>query len=139
MQQVSMTVHVGQRERQRESSARCELALCLTWCERDPLTVELSLTATPPHPAMPTGNWAILRDFLHYGLTQPTGDGAVRVRPGSDPALVVIELPGWDGASLMLAAPAASVRAFIGCTHAVVPSGDVSEQSLDALIDRLLA
>lgn len=139
MQQVSMTVHVGQRERRQEQGARCELALCLTWSERDPLTVELSLTASPPHPALPTGNWAILRDFLHYGLDQPTGDGSVKVRPGSDPQLVVIELPAWDGSSLLLAAPAESVRAFIECTHALVPSGDVSEESLDALIDRLLA
>jgi hypothetical protein len=138
MQTVSMKVRVGRGERMPEPGSRCQLELSLDWCEQEPLTVELTLTASPPHPALPSGGWAILRDFLNYGLDEPTGDGAVRVRPGSDPLHVVVELPGQDTAPLLLVASARKVRAFIECTEAVVPSGDVSEASLDALIVRLL-
>jgi Streptomyces sporulation and cell division protein, SsgA len=139
MQSVNMTVRVGQGGRLPEPDCRCQLALRLCWSEQDPLTVDLALTASPPHPALPSGDWAILRDFLHYGLDEPTGDGAVRVRPGPDPQVVVVELPGRHATALQLVASAQTLRAFIACTQAIVPSGDVSEAGLDALIDRLLA
>jgi hypothetical protein len=138
MQTVSMTVRVGRGERMPKPGSRCQLALRLDWSEQEPLTVELTLTASPPHPALPSGGWAILRDFLHYGLDEPTGDGPVRVLPGHDPRVVVVELLGQDGAPLLLVASERMLRAFIECTEAVVPSGDVSEASLHALIDRLL-
>jgi Streptomyces sporulation and cell division protein, SsgA len=138
MQTVNMTVRVGRGERLPGPDSRCQLALRLCWSEQDPLTVDLALTASPPHPALPSGDWAILRDFLRYGLDEPTGDGAVRVRPGPDPQLVVVELPGHDTTRLLLVASARALRAFIECTQAIVPSGDVSEASLDALINRLL-
>jgi hypothetical protein len=138
MQTVSMTVHVGKGDRLPEPGSQCQLALRLDWSERDPLTVQLTLTASPPHPALPSGGWAILRDFLHYGLDEPTGDGAVRVRPGPDPQVVVVELPGHDATALLLVASAQTLRAFIACPQAIVPSGDVSEAGLDALIERLL-
>jgi sporulation and cell division protein SsgA len=137
MQIVSMTVHVGRGERPAAATRR-RLALRLDWSEADPLTVELNLTASPPHPALPSGGWAMLRDFLHYGLDAPTGDGAVRVRPGDDPEVVVVELPHHDGTPLALTAGAPAVRAFIACTETIVPAGEVSEASLDALIGRLL-
>jgi hypothetical protein len=138
MQTVSMTVRVGRGERLPEPGSHWQLALRLGWSERDPLTVELTLTADPPHPALPCGSWAVLRDFLLYGLDEPTGDGAVRIRPGPDARVVVLELPGPDATPVRLVAPARTLRAFIECTESVVPSGDVSEASLDALIDRLL-
>jgi hypothetical protein len=138
MQTVSMTVRVGRGENLPEPGLRCQLSLRLDWSERDPLTVELTLTASPPHPALPSGGWAILRDFLRYGLDEPTGDGAVRVRPATGAGAVVVELPGHDAMPLLLVAPARTLGAFIKCTEAIVPSGDVSEASLDALIDRLL-
>jgi hypothetical protein len=138
MQTVGMTIHVGHGERRLGPGTRCQLALHLGWSERDPLSVELTLTASPPHPALPSGDWAILRDFLRYGLDEPTGDGVVKVRPGADPQVVVIELPGRATSPLLLLVPAQSLRAFIECTQSVVPSGDVSEASLDALIERLL-
>lgn len=138
MQTVNMTVRVGRGGRLPGLDSRCQLALRLCWSERDPLTIDLALRASPPHPALPSGDWAILRDFLHYGLDAPTGDGAVRVRPGPDQQVVVVELPGRDATALVLVASAHTLRAFIACTLAIVPSGDVSEAGLDALIDRLL-
>jgi hypothetical protein len=136
MQTVSMTMRVGRVERLPEPDSPCQLTLGLSWSEGDPVTVELTLTANPPDPALPCGGWAILRDFLLYGLDERTGDGAVRVRPGPDPQIVVVELLGQDAAPLLLMAPARPLRAFIECTEAFVPSGDVSEKSLDALIVR---
>jgi len=37
--------------------------------------------------------WAVLRDFLRYGVEEPTGDGAVRIRPDDD-GRVMLELDG---------------------------------------------
>jgi hypothetical protein len=104
MQTVTMTVRVGRGERLPEPGSHCQLTLRLGWSERDPLTVELTLTASPPDPALPCR--AILRDFLHYGLDEPTGDGDVRVRPGPVPQVVVVELPGQDATPLLLVASA---------------------------------
>src|SRR5688500_14936617 len=55
--------------------------LRLVWSLDDPLALRLELTAEPDHPALPRGEWVVLRDFLRYGLDQPTGDGEVRIRP----------------------------------------------------------
>jgi Streptomyces sporulation and cell division protein, SsgA len=136
MQTVTMTVHVGRGERLEEPGSHSQLTLCVGWTERDPLTVELTLTASPPHPSQPSGDWVILRDFLLYGLSEPTGDGAVRVRPGPDPQVIVLELIGQDTPPLLLVAPALTLQTFIDCTQTLVPSGDVSEASLDAMIIR---
>src|SRR5438270_11380297 len=65
--------------------------LGLAWRREDPLAVVLTLSAQPDHPALPRGEWAVLRDFLRYGVEEPTGDGAVRIRPGDD-GRVVLEL-----------------------------------------------
>jgi hypothetical protein len=138
MQTVSMTVRVGRDESLPRPGSTCRLELLLEWSEQDPLTVELTLTANPPHPALPSGGWAVLRDFLRYGLDESTGDGPVRVRPGTDPRVVVIGLPDGDGDQLLLALPAAAVRAFVAAAEGMVPAGDASAASMDALIDRLL-
>jgi hypothetical protein len=52
--------------------------LTLRWQESDPLTVWIDVEAKPDHPALPRGRWLVLRDFLRYGIDQPTGDGDVR-------------------------------------------------------------
>ena len=56
--------------------------LRLAWRRDDPLAVALLLTAEPDHPALPRGRWVVLRDFLRYGLEEPTGDGDVRLTTG---------------------------------------------------------
>ena len=70
--------------------------LRLAWGPSDPLTVRLELTAQPDHPSLPRGEWVILRDFLRYGLEQPTGDGEVRIRPDEqlDRVWFELERPG---------------------------------------------
>ena len=53
--------------------------LTLNWRKSDPMAVYLTVRSTPDHPALPRGRWVVLRDYLRYGLEEPTGDGAVRV------------------------------------------------------------
>ncbi|HEU4911926.1 MAG TPA: SsgA family sporulation/cell division regulator [Actinomycetes bacterium] len=115
------------------------LALKLSWSDADPITVGLTVVADPPHPSLPSGTWVVLRDFLRYGLDEPTGDCAVRVRPGPDREQVTFELPRPDsGEPCRLSVSAAAVLSFLDATSAIVPSGEVSETALDALIGQLL-
>ena len=120
----------------RGSSGRGRMTvLTLLWRPEDPLAVEILLVAQPDHPALPRGRWVVLRDFLRYGLDEPTGDGAVRIRPGAARARVELELarPGRDAS---VSVPRETLLAFLEETERAVPSG--SERSEDA-IDDLLA
>lgn len=111
--------------------------LRLRWCKDDPLAVVLTLTAQPDHPALPRGEWAVLRDFLRYGLDEPTGDGAVRLRPTRD-GRVLLELIG-RAKTYAIQAPAAMIREFLDETETVVPQGaEAGDAVMDALIARLL-
>jgi hypothetical protein len=112
--------------------------LTLLWRPEDPLAVEILLVAQPDHPALPRGRWVVLRDFLRYGLDEPTGDGAVRIRPEPARGRVQLELarPGRDAT---VSVPRATVLAFLEQTEQVVPSGtERSEDAIDALLARLL-
>jgi hypothetical protein len=112
--------------------------LRLTWRPRDPLAVELMLTSTPDHPALPRGRWVVLRDFLRYGLEEPTGDGAVRISPDSARGLVTILL-AREGRPAAVSVPCSAVQEFLDRAEAVLPSGEESsEEVLDALIEALL-
>jgi len=117
--------------------------LRLSWQPEDPLAVQLQLTSTPDHPALPRGQWVVLRDFLRYGLEEATGDGEVRISPetpcsGATPGVVAIRL-ARDGRPAWVRVPCESVRAFLDQTEAITPSGEESsEQALDALIKALL-
>jgi hypothetical protein len=112
--------------------------LRLGWRVADPLAVGLELTSTPDHPALPRGTWVVLRDFLRYGLEEPTGDGEVRISPDVEAGAVSIRLarlgrPAW------VRVPAETVRQFLDETEALVASGEESsEDALDALIRALL-
>jgi hypothetical protein len=112
--------------------------LRLGWRVADPLAVGLELTSTPDHPALPRGTWVVLRDFLRYGLEEPTGDGEVRISPDVEAGVVSIRLarlgrPAW------VRVPAETVRQFLDETEALVASGEESsEDALDALIRALL-
>ncbi len=114
------------------------LSLRLAWCDADPITVELAVDAEPPHPSLPTGSWVVLRDFVRYGLDEPTGDRGVRVRPGPGDH-VTFELPRPDSTQpCRVSVSAAAVLSFLDATTAIVPSGLLSETALDALIGQLL-
>jgi hypothetical protein len=112
--------------------------LTLLWRREDPLAVELLLTAQPDHPALPRGRWVVLRDFLRYGLDEPTGDGAVRLRPDEQRDRVLLEL-SRPGRAACVSVPRAAALEFLDRTEAEVPSGsERSDDAIDALLARLL-
>ena len=112
--------------------------LTLTWRADDPLAVELVLTAQPDHPALPRGQWVVLRDFLSYGLEEPTGDGQVRLRPDAARDRLWLEL-ARRGRAACVSVPAATVRDFLARTEHAVPCGsERSDDAIDALLTRLL-
>ena len=111
--------------------------LGLTWRREDPLAVVLTLAAQPDHPSLPRGEWAVLRDFLRYGVEEPTGDGNVRVRPDGNGA-VVLELLG-EAKPYLLHVPSTIICEFLDATETIVPTGaEADEAVMDALINRLL-
>jgi hypothetical protein len=122
------------------SSGRGRLTvLRLGWRSADPLAVTLVLTAQPDHPALPRGSWVVLRDFLRYGLEEPTGDGEVRIRPEGAADRVEFEL-NRPGRPCSVSVPREEVRGFLAATDECVPAGEErSDDALDALIERLLA
>lgn len=112
--------------------------LKLSWRPDDPLAVALTLTAEPDHPSLPRGEWVILRDFLRYGLEEPTGDGEVRMRPDAalDRLWLELERPGR---AACVSVPRPLVTEFLDRTDAVEPDGqERSAEAIDALLARLL-
>jgi hypothetical protein len=115
---------------------RTVLTLC--WRPEDPLAVELVLTASPDHPALPRGSWVVLRDFLRYGLDEPTGAGEVRIRPDELRDRVWFEL-ARPGRAACVSVPREVARDFLVRTEQAVPCGaERSEEAIDALLQRLL-
>jgi hypothetical protein len=113
--------------------------LRLGWCRDDPLAVTLGLRGIPDHPALYRGAWVVLRDFLRYGLDEPTGDGDVRISPHDRAGVVELNLGSVGGRPCAVRLPTATVRGFLAATEAIVPSGEEqSEAELEALIMRLL-
>ncbi|MDQ1695256.1 MAG: hypothetical protein QOJ03_609 [Frankiaceae bacterium] len=111
--------------------------LGLSWQRDDPLAVRLSLAAQPDHPALPRGDWVVLRDFLRYGLEEPTGDGAVRISPGTGGQLI-LQLHG-EAKPYTVHVPADVVCDFLDATETIVPAGaEADDAVIDALISRLL-
>ena len=112
--------------------------LTLRWHPDDPLAVSLTITAVPDHPSLPRGEWVILRDFLRYGLEEPTGDGEVRMRPDAQLDRIWFEL-ARPGRAASVSVARDIVRGFLDRTDAIVPSGEErSVDALDALLARLL-
>ena len=113
--------------------------LRFSWSPIDALSVGLELTAQPDHPSLPRGTWVILRDFLRYGLDEPTGDGRVRIRPDEQLDRVWLELER-PGRSATVSVPRALVREFLDRTDEVVAHGEErSAEALDELLSRLLS
>jgi len=109
----------------------------MTWLSSDPLAVFLRLSPEPDHPSLPRGEWAVLRDFLRYGVTTATGDGMVRIAPAADKR-VRLSLRGV-GRPYAFCIPAAVLLSFLDETEAIVPAGaEASDTMFDALIQRLL-
>ena len=112
--------------------------LRLAWSRRDPLAVRLLLTAEPDHPALPRGQWMVLRDFLRYGCDHATGDGLVRIRPDLLGKRVVLTLVDGSRAS-KVGVPFDVVQRFLDATEEICPAGEERHsESIDALIARLL-
>ncbi len=112
--------------------------LQLRWDPVDPLAVELLLTAQPDHPALPRGQWVVLRDFLRYGLDEPTGDGEVRIRPDELRDRVWFEL-ARPGRAACVSVPREVARDFLDRTERAVPCGsERSDEAIQALLSRLL-
>jgi hypothetical protein len=112
------------------------LGLC--WSAADPLAVVLRVTSLPNHPALPRGEWVVLRDCLLHGLELPTGDGAVRIRPDDVCDRVWLELDR-PGRAVCLPLPRWSVARFLALTHEYVPRGEEhTEQAVECLLDRVL-
>jgi hypothetical protein len=112
--------------------------LRLSWSAADPLAVELLLTAEPDHPALPRGRWVVLRDFLRYGLDEPTGDGEVRIRPDALRDRVWFQL-ARPGRAASVSLPRALARDFLRRTDEHDPSGEQrSAEAIDELLERLL-
>ncbi|MEZ0492903.1 SsgA family sporulation/cell division regulator [Kineococcus sp. TBRC 1896] len=87
--------------------------------------------------------WVFARDLLREGLTGPTGDGDVQVRPCTDAAdgrpRIVLRLSSPDG-NAELEADGADVRRFLRRADALVPPGRESRHlDLDDLIARLVS
>ncbi len=113
--------------------------LQLLWSPSDPLAVEVLLSAQPDHPALPRGRWVILRDFLRYGLDEPTGDGEVRIRPDELRDRVWFEL-ARPGRAACVSVPREVARDFLDRTDQAVPAGcERSDAAVDALLERLLS
>ena len=112
--------------------------LRLSWRADDALAVLLTLRAEPDHPSLPRGEWLILRDFLRYGLDEPTGDGDVRIRPDEARDRVWFQLQG-SGRAASVSVPRPLVLDFLDRTELVVPHGEErSAEAIDALLTRLL-
>ena len=113
--------------------------LRLSWDPGDPLAVRLTLTGQPDHPSLPRGAWVILRDFLRYGLEEPTGDGSVRIRPDEQLDRVWLEL-ARPGRAACVSIPRPVVHDFLAQTDALVAYGEErSAEAIEALLARLLA
>jgi hypothetical protein len=113
--------------------------LRLAWNRSDPLAVRLTLQGIPDHPALYGGSWVVLRDFLRYGLEEPTGDGDVRISPDGEQQRVRFDLGGGGGRPGTVWLPARTLEGFLAATEALIPTGtDAEERLVDALIERLL-
>ncbi|HEX3650417.1 MAG TPA: SsgA family sporulation/cell division regulator [Pseudonocardiaceae bacterium] len=79
--------------------------------------------------------WVFARDLLIDGLTEPTGDGDLRVSPDIDPDLLVLEIFAPAG-SAAFTLDREDTEEFLARTLEVVPAGT---ESTHFDIDRLLS
>ena len=112
-----------------------ELAASLGYDPRDPYAVWFTFRA-------PDGDvrWAIARDTLLLGLTEPAGLGDVQVLPGIDDGRAVVLLEFRSPAGRLVAwHPPRPCTGFLVRTLAAVPAGtERVHLDLDGLVDALL-
>jgi hypothetical protein len=119
------------------TSTRHRTVLALSWDDSDPLAVRIVLSTEPDHPSLPRGEWVMLRDFLRYGCSEPTGDGAVRVRP--EPGDRILLALQDETKTFEVRVPTGTITGFLDETERAVPTGrEAGEEVLDELIRRLL-
>jgi hypothetical protein len=119
------------------TSSRHRTVLALSWNDSDPLAVSILLSTEPDHPSLPHGEWVMLRDFLRYGCSEPTGDGSVRIRPDADSRVLLVLQD--KSKTFEIRVPTATVTGFLDETELAVPTGsEAGEEVLDELIRRLL-
>ena len=129
---LEVTTSVGTDGSERSTDLR------LRWQRRDPLTVWIEVDARPDHPALPSGRWVVLRDFLRYGMDVRTGDGDVQVSPDPAAGLVYLDLARSRGAC-QVSIPAALLEEFLTETERRVPIGaERSDELLEAFIEKLM-
>lgn len=79
--------------------------------------------------------WVFARDLLLDGLTEPSGEGDLRVAPDEDPDLVALEIHA-PGGSAAFTLDRHDTEEFLARTLELVPAGT---ESTHFDIDRLLA
>ena len=86
----------------------------------DPYAVTLSFRADRGHWV----EWCFARELLVGGLSEPAGDGDVRIRPdlSLDTDQLVMELESPDGYAIVELSREGAAR-FIASTHTLVPLG----------------
>lgn len=91
---------------------------------------------------VPAGDvpWVMSRELLHRGLTEPTGDGDIRLAPGIDEdghAMVRMTFHSAEGL-LRVAARSADVATFLARSWVVVPAGCEAELvDLESMVESL--
>ncbi len=92
---------------------------------------------------IPAGDvrWAVARSLLQRGLTEPAGEGDIRLWPGIDDdlcAVVCMDFHSPEG-RLITSARTSDLQRFLGRTWEAVPPGRENERiDLDQLVDSLL-
>ena len=113
-----------------------ELDALFEYDSRDPFAVWITFGS-----GAASIRWAMSRSLLAEGLTDPAGDGDLRLRPSLDnegSGVVVFEFHSPDG-SLVTQAPTRDVYRFLTRTLASVPAGREAEHlDLDLLVADLL-
>lgn len=118
------------------SGRTVELAASLGYDTTDPFAVWITFPS-------PTGavRWAMSREVLLQGLTDPAGSGDVEVWPSVDPMgreWVAFEFRSPDG-RLIAQADTNDVQRFLTLTLAAVPAGTESDHlDIDAVVEGLL-
>jgi hypothetical protein len=123
-----------------ESGATAPTEVELEYRPADPYAVSLVFDAhsTRGEPV----RWEVGRDLLENGLFEPAGSGDVELWPCLDTAchaVLMIELCGADGGTVVMQAQARELRGFLNATYALVPEGSETQLlDLDGLITALL-
>ncbi|WP_031077004.1 SsgA family sporulation/cell division regulator [Streptomyces sp. NRRL WC-3742] len=102
----------------------------------DPYAVRFTFHLPGDHPV----TWVFARELVVDGLTRPSGEGDVHIRPlGGEPGEVclVLRAPGGDA---MLRSSAAPLIAFLARTDRLVPMGqEITTRELDAQLADILS